>query len=234
MARNNAWPSCGVRTAVGSSRMRIRTSRYSSFRISTRCCWPTESCQMRAVGINREVVALPQLPCLGLELALREPQPNLGISKGKVLSNREVRDEAEVLVDHPYAGGEGILGSLEVDNLTVHQHLAGVRSIEAGDHRAECRLAGTVLSKKRVDFTAGQTEIDVGVGEDAVERLVDLAELDRGRRAGLSAGSGMLRILARASRRRHNRRGPRDAGPSLHLIGWYDQPVGLPTTPSTK
>ncbi len=38
--------SWGVSTAVGSSRIRISAPRYSSLRISTRCCSPTESCQM--------------------------------------------------------------------------------------------------------------------------------------------------------------------------------------------
>lgn len=33
--------SCGVRTAVGSSRMTYSASRISTFRISMRCCSPT-------------------------------------------------------------------------------------------------------------------------------------------------------------------------------------------------
>src|SRR6516165_3435284 len=46
----NCRTSCGVSTVVGSSRMRIRAPRYSAFRISTRCCSPTESCQIFAWG----------------------------------------------------------------------------------------------------------------------------------------------------------------------------------------
>ena len=46
----SATASCGVSTAVGSSMIRIRASRYSAFRISTRCCSPTESCQIFARG----------------------------------------------------------------------------------------------------------------------------------------------------------------------------------------
>ena len=42
--------SCGVSTAVGSSRTRMREPRKTAFMISTRCCSPTESCQMRASG----------------------------------------------------------------------------------------------------------------------------------------------------------------------------------------
>ena len=40
----------GVRTAVGSSMMSTCASRYSTFKISTRCCSPTESCQILARG----------------------------------------------------------------------------------------------------------------------------------------------------------------------------------------
>ena len=47
---NSASASCGVRTAVGSSRMRIFAPWYRAFKISTRCCSPTESCQIRAFG----------------------------------------------------------------------------------------------------------------------------------------------------------------------------------------
>ena len=42
--------SCGARTAVGSSMISTSASRYSILRISTRCCSPTESCQILAPG----------------------------------------------------------------------------------------------------------------------------------------------------------------------------------------
>ncbi len=42
--------SCGVSTAVGSSRIRTRAWRYSALRISTRCCWPTPISSMTASG----------------------------------------------------------------------------------------------------------------------------------------------------------------------------------------
>ena len=42
--------SCGVRTAVGSSRIRISAPRYRAFKISTRCCIPTEISSILASG----------------------------------------------------------------------------------------------------------------------------------------------------------------------------------------
>ncbi len=47
---NRSCTSCGVRTAVGSSRISTRAPRYSAFRISTRCFSPTDSVPTRASG----------------------------------------------------------------------------------------------------------------------------------------------------------------------------------------
>ena len=47
---NSASLSCGVSTAVGSSRIRMRAPRYSAFRISTRWRSPTDRSPTRAAG----------------------------------------------------------------------------------------------------------------------------------------------------------------------------------------
>ena len=47
---NRSSASGAVSTAVGSSRISTRAPRASTRRISTRCCSPTESCQILAVG----------------------------------------------------------------------------------------------------------------------------------------------------------------------------------------
>ena len=47
---NSSSTSCGVSTAVGSSRISPRPPRWSAFRISTRCCSPTDSPATRACG----------------------------------------------------------------------------------------------------------------------------------------------------------------------------------------
>ena len=48
---NSSLTSSGVRTAVGSSRIRILALRYSTFKISTRCCSPMDSCHMAEAGL---------------------------------------------------------------------------------------------------------------------------------------------------------------------------------------
>ena len=45
---NRLSTSPGVKTAVGSSRIRIFTSRYNALMISTRCCCPTVRSPTRA------------------------------------------------------------------------------------------------------------------------------------------------------------------------------------------
>ena len=50
---NRSLVSLGVSTAVGSSRMRISTPRYSALRISTRCSSPTDSSSTTAPGSTR-------------------------------------------------------------------------------------------------------------------------------------------------------------------------------------
>ena len=47
MSSSISW---GVRTAVGSSKIRISFSRYSIFKISVRCCMPTVMSSTRASG----------------------------------------------------------------------------------------------------------------------------------------------------------------------------------------
>ena len=48
--RNNSSTSCGTRTAVGSSRIRMLAPRYRTFRISTRCLSPTPRSYTMASG----------------------------------------------------------------------------------------------------------------------------------------------------------------------------------------
>ena len=50
---NSSRLSCGVSTAVGSSRMMVRAPRTRTFRISIRCSMPTERRPTRSFGSTR-------------------------------------------------------------------------------------------------------------------------------------------------------------------------------------
>jgi hypothetical protein len=58
---NSASLSCGVSTAVGSSRIRMRAPRYSALRISTRWRSPTDSAADQRVGATGQAEALRHL-----------------------------------------------------------------------------------------------------------------------------------------------------------------------------
>ena len=105
---NSASLSCGVSTAVGSSRIRMRAPRYSAFRISTRWRSPTDSSPTSASGLHRQAEALPPR-----RAAARAPprRRENGCHSGSVpsitlSSTRQVVGQREVLVHHADAGGQ--------------------------------------------------------------------------------------------------------------------------------
>ena len=61
MTASSSSVSCGVSTAVGSSRISRSTSRVSALTISTRCCTPTGRSSMIASGSTRQAVPLRDL-----------------------------------------------------------------------------------------------------------------------------------------------------------------------------
>ena len=78
--------------------------------------------------------------------------------------------------------------------LPVDEDLARVGLVEAVEDRHQRRLAGAVLADDAVDRAARDGEVDVLVGVDRAEALVDADELDGERRGGrlasIRAGSG--------------------------------------------
>src|SRR5690606_36191634 len=87
--------------------------------------------------------------------------------------------------------------------LAVDANGAAVRGIEAIKDRHQGRLAGTVLANDAVNGAAANGEIDVPIGVDRPETLVDLFELDGplGRaRCGCSGPGGPLLMVAAAGR----------------------------------
>ncbi len=109
--------SAGVRTAVGSSRIRISAWWWSAFRISTRCCMPTGRCPVSASsGTSRPYSRAEQLEA-GARLA-RGPLPSTPAPLGPedhVLQDREPVDQHEVLVHHADPGLDRVAGAADLD-----------------------------------------------------------------------------------------------------------------------
>ena len=134
-----------------------------------------------------------------------------------------------MLVDHADAVADRLARGADADRLAVDADLAGVGFVEAVEDRHQRRLAGAVLADDAVDDAALDDEIDVVVGVNRAEALVDADEFDGGRvgRPGRHPRShGVARPRAprwrqdRASRReRRQSRSPRRAGSGLPLAG---------------
>ena len=62
-------------------------------------------------------------------------------------------------------------GRVDLDGLSVHEHLALVGVVEPIEDRHQGRLAGAVLPQQGVHLTAAQVEVDPVVGHDRAEPL---------------------------------------------------------------
>ena len=94
------------------------------------------------VGVDAEPVLLAELADAatgGVEVEHR-PAAQL-VAEHDVLGDREHRDQLEVLVHHPDAGGDRIRRAAELHRLAVDADLAGVGLVEPEDHVHQRGLA---------------------------------------------------------------------------------------------
>ena len=81
--------SCGVKTAVGSSKIKISLSRYSIFRISVRCCIPTVISDINASGSTFNPYLLLKDITFSLASFLLRNSPCVGSTPRIILSSTE-------------------------------------------------------------------------------------------------------------------------------------------------
>ena len=93
------------------------------------------------------------------------------MAQREVLGHGEAVHQPEVLVHHAHPVLEGLLGRGEVHPLPVQMDLAAVGMVEAGQDRAQRRLAGAVLTQQGVYLAPAQVEVDPVVGRDPEEAL---------------------------------------------------------------
>ena len=172
--------SCGVSTALGSSRIRILAPRNSTFRISTRCCSPTDRSAIFASGLTVEPVLARQPLELGARRgeAARQQRPALG-AQHQVLQHGEGVDQHEMLVDHADAVGDRVVRVVHAHGLAVDADLAGIGAIEPVEDAHQRRLAGAVLADDAGDRALGDGKRHAAHGMHAAERLLDARKLDR-------------------------------------------------------
>ena len=105
-----------------------------------------------------------------------------------ILEHCHGRDQHEVLVHHADAVVDGVRGAGHPDRLPVDQNLAAVGGVEPVEDGDQGRLAGAVLSDDSGDGAPVDGKVDVAVGVDGFEVLVDPAKLDRRRKALFAGG----------------------------------------------
>ena len=172
--------SCGVSTAVGSSKTSTRASRESALMISTRCCDADRQVFDERVGVDVEPESgrdLADALARGVQI---EDAAGLGglVAQHDVLGDGEDRDEHEVLVHHADAGAHRVAGTLEVLHDIVEQDHAVVGAVEPVEDVHQRRLAGAVLTEETVDLSRLDDEVDVVVRDEGAEPLGDPAEFE--------------------------------------------------------
>ena len=113
--------------------------------------------------------------------AFGEQRAALG-AEHHVFEDGERRHQHEVLMHHADAVADRLARGADSDRLAVDADLAFVGFVEAIENRHQRRFAGAVLADDAVDHAALDDEIDVVVGVNRAEALVDADELDGGRR----------------------------------------------------
>ena len=101
------------------------------------------------VRVDREPVALAELPHLSLDRARVDPElaPLAAcVAENQVLDNGEPVDQPEVLVNHADTGVHRVAGRAEVDAAAVQLDLALVGTVESVEDAREGGLPGAVLA----------------------------------------------------------------------------------------
>ena len=177
---------------VGSSIIRMRASSDSALAISTSCCSPTRRSATRLCG-SMAIPSLLRSPSAARAIRRRSTiVPAISGSRPrKMLSAaREFRNEIELLMNDRDSGPLGVLHAGEPDLRAREPDDAVVVDMHAGEDFHQRRLAGAVLSDKRMHFARPQIEVDVDQRRNSAERF--------GHARGFEDGAARLRATSRS------------------------------------
>ncbi len=177
MAKNSST-SCGVSTAVGSSRMRSARLPIERLEQLDALLLAHREVLDAGRGIDRQLQLFREGADARLGGLQVEGEGGAGLDpQDDVLGHRHRLDQHEVLVDHADAEGDGVVGARDAAHLAVDQHVARVGRVEAVGDAHGGRLAGAVLADEGVDGARLDLEVDAVVRQDAAEALGDVAKL---------------------------------------------------------
>ena len=179
---NRRSTSGGESAEVGSSRMMMRAPENSTRAISISCCRPIGRSPSR--GMRIDVDAEPRELLAGL--ARHAPPLHEAEAVGRlraekhVLGDRQVRRDAEFLMHHGDAGGEGVARRAEAGLPPVQHEAAGEFRMHAGDDLHQRAFARAVFADETMDLAGGKREVDPAKRLDAAEGLRDLVQFEDG------------------------------------------------------
>ena len=101
-----------------------------------------------------------------------------GQAQNDILGSRKDIDEFEVLVDHADVQIKRVLRGADLHFLPIHEDLAFVRIVDAGEHVHKRGLAAAVFTQQGQDLTLMQLQTDRFVCHDLSEALGDVSQFD--------------------------------------------------------
>ena len=116
----------------------------------------------------------PKLFGHGLDLGIAvlfQQKARLLLAHPDVVRGREHLHQLEVLMDHADPQALGLLGGVDGHGLALHEDLASVGLVNAGEHIHQRSLARAVLAQQRQDLAPAQGQVYILVGHHASEGL---------------------------------------------------------------
>ena len=133
----------------------------------------------KGVGVNLQAVFLAERQYLCAGLLFLDKAHFRGLrTQNDVVQHREHVHQLEMLMNHANAKRRRYIGVGDLHFFAVLADLAGLRLIQAKEHRHQRGFSRTVFAQKRVDLAALELQRNVVIGLDAGKLLGDVKHLD--------------------------------------------------------
>ena len=164
-----------------------------TFAISTSCRSASDSEPDDPLGTDARHPDAPERLDRGLihgVLVDDDAAHRLGAER-EVVRDRQVREQAQLLVDDADAELVRMRGARDLDRLAAELDAPGRRRMVAREDLQQGRLAGTVLAEEAVDRACLDVEVDVIEGQRAREALRDAPHAEQRRPLGVDRARGV-------------------------------------------
>ena len=170
----SASVSCGVSTAVGSSRMRMRAPRNSAFRISSRWRSPTGSSLTSASSFTCRPVSRISTSSLARTSARATFRRQLGSAPSITLSSAlSVSTSMKCWCTMPMPRRNGLAAALDLHGPAFDADLPRIGLVEAVEDGHQRALAGTVFADDAVHRATFHAQLHGAVGVHRAEAFFD-------------------------------------------------------------